>query len=535
MSELPVKLPSGEEIDGVGPVVVIGPNGSGKTRLSRQLMGPAGPPEFVNALRSTRISPQIQAMSQMQARSNHEGHRQQARNSPWEITSDFDFMLAQILAEDGDAARAYRARSKAGESVSDITKTPLETLEAMWGEVFQGRTLHWEDWAPVVRNEKGQTITYTASQMSDGERAALYLGAKVMLAPRDSLMVIDEPETHFHSLLAIALWDALESLRDDMRFVYVTHDLSFAMSRTEANYLLADGAGGLNPVILADDLPSELKKSILGAASFSYYANRVVFCEGESHSLDTKLFSAWFNGRDTVVAPVGSCDAVKACVDAVSRSNMIDNLEAVGVIDRDFRPNEFFMGLADQHIVLPVHEIEGILCVQDVCDVLTDHFGRDRISLLMEIPRAIDDDLVLRVAFERWKAAILNRLEDRVTAKPQKLEEALLRSHATDVFEQQNLAAESAQTLGSVLAKVRSDRDGGDLSRILETFPSKQLAGVVTRHLGQSFAQLFELMNRALVATGESPLTELGQRLENALSTLGLPARRVEQRTPAKQ
>jgi ATPase subunit of ABC transporter with duplicated ATPase domains len=127
VERLPITLPSGEEVTGTGPVVVVGPNGSGKTRLSRRLMGPAGPPEFVNALRSTRISPEIQAMSQMQARSNHEGHRQQARNSPWEITSDFDYMLAQILAEDGDAARDYRARSKAGESVSGIAKTPLET------------------------------------------------------------------------------------------------------------------------------------------------------------------------------------------------------------------------------------------------------------------------------------------------------------------------------------------------------------------------------------------------------------------------
>jgi hypothetical protein len=87
--------------------------------------------EFVNALRSTRISPQIQAMSQLQARQSHEGHRQQARNQPWEITSDFDFMLAQILAEDGDAAREYRALSKAGGSVTELPKTPLELLEVI--------------------------------------------------------------------------------------------------------------------------------------------------------------------------------------------------------------------------------------------------------------------------------------------------------------------------------------------------------------------------------------------------------------------
>jgi hypothetical protein len=127
LSDLPITLPSGEKIPGSGPVIVIGPNGSGKTRLSRRLMGPAGSPEFVNALRSTRLSHEIQAMSQIQA-PNHEGHRQQARNSPWELTSDFDFMLAQILAEDGDSARTYRARVKAGESHKRNRKDCLRDL-----------------------------------------------------------------------------------------------------------------------------------------------------------------------------------------------------------------------------------------------------------------------------------------------------------------------------------------------------------------------------------------------------------------------
>jgi energy-coupling factor transporter ATP-binding protein EcfA2 len=403
----------------------------------------------------------------------------------------------------------------------------------MWGEVFQGRTLEWQDWAPKVRNEKGETLTYTASQMSDGERAALYVGAKVMLAPANSLMVIDEPETHFHSLLAVALWDALEAARDDMRFVYITHDLTFALSRTDATFLLADGADGLNRVSLADDLPSELKKSILGAASFSYYANRVVFCEGEAHSLDAKLFSAWFNGRDTVVSAVASCDAVRSCVDALASSGLIDNLEAVGIIDRDFRSDAFFEGLPPNHIVLPVHEVEGVLCVQEVCDVLADHFGRQRISMSTAIASTVDDQLVLRVALERWKATTLNRLEDRVTSPPPKpLQEESLRLHSSGIFGQLDLATESKETFESELAIVRADRDSGDLSRILKTFPSKQLAVVVTNHVGQSARQLFELMNRALLAAGESPLSQLRQRLEVALTTLGLPPRRVEQRTP---
>jgi energy-coupling factor transporter ATP-binding protein EcfA2 len=391
--------------------------------------------------------------------------------------------------------------------------------------------LQWKEWAPVVTNERNEVLTYTASQMSDGERAALYLGAKVMLAPKDSVMVVDEPETHFHSLLAIALWDALEAQRADMRFVYVTHDLSFAMSRQDATFLLANGAGKLDVVALEDDLPSELKKSILGAASFSYYASRVVFCEGEAHSLDTKILTAWFRGRDTVVSAVGSCDGVRACVSALCNAKIVDNLDAIGVIDRDFRPDEFFTSLTENHIILPVHEIEGLICVPEVCDALADHLGRDRISVVDQISNVIGDSMVMRVTYDRWKAVMLGRLENKVTAKPPKpLTEEGLRGHAEAAFSHRDLGRESVDVLETELVRVSTDRDSGDVMRMLKTFPSKQLAGVVSSCLGQSVGQSFELMSRALLAADDSPLFSLGQCLEAAFTTLGLPVRQAELR-----
>jgi len=537
MTDFSISLPSGQVLLGKGPVVVVGPNGSGKTRESRKITCPGGAHiEFVNALRSTRISPQIPAMSQLQARQNHDGHRNQARSSPWEITSDFDFMVAQILAEDGDAARAYRARSKAGESVEDIELTPLEAIEHLWGEVFPGRSLEWKDWAPVVANERNEVLTYSANQMSDGERAALYLAAKVMLAPAGCVLVVDEPETHFHSLLAIALWDALEAQRPDMRFVYVTHDLNFAMSRQDATFLLANGVGGLDVVSLQEDLPTELKKSILGAASFSYYASRVAFCEGEAHSLDTKLLTAWFKGRDTVLSAVGSCDAVRACVDALASTRLIDNLDAVGVMDRDYRPDKYYAGLGDAHVILPVHEIEGLICLPSVYESLAEHLGRDAPSVLDLVSPLLDEALMLRVTHDRWKAAMLGGLEDKVTAKPPKpFTEDILRDHVAQSLAHQDLAAEASSAFETVLADVRADAASGDIGRILKTFPSKQLAGAVASQLGQSVGQCFELMSRALLASDDGPLAPLGERLEVALSRLGLPSRSAELRATADE
>lgn len=156
MAELKITLPDGTELGGAEPIVIIGPNGSGKTRESRRLGERTSPIEFVNALRNTRISPQLPAMSQLQARQNHESVKNSARSQPWEIASDFDFILSQLLAEDGDAARAFRHRSKEGESVEDIPPTALEIAENLWRDIFPGRRLEWKDWSPSLLMKKGR-------------------------------------------------------------------------------------------------------------------------------------------------------------------------------------------------------------------------------------------------------------------------------------------------------------------------------------------------------------------------------------------
>ena len=141
LTEMPITLPSGIRLLGMDPVVIIGPNGSGKTRQSRLLTTDNGSIEFVNALRNTRISQQLPAMSQLQARQQHDSMRNNARNQPWEIASDFDFILSQLLAEDGDAAREYRQLSKNGQSLLEIPRTALEIVQELWSDIFPGREL----------------------------------------------------------------------------------------------------------------------------------------------------------------------------------------------------------------------------------------------------------------------------------------------------------------------------------------------------------------------------------------------------------
>jgi hypothetical protein len=462
-----------------------------------------------------------------QARDQHTNTRANARNQPWELASDFDVALSQVLAQDGDSAREFRARTKAGESITALPPTALEIIETLWSRVYPGRRLDWKDWAPVVHNDIGGA-EYTASQMSDGERAALYLLAKVLLIEEGTILVIDEPETHFHSLLAIRLWDALEASRTDLRFVYVTHDLVFSLSRDPTTYLLSEPVAGLTLLDLDQDLPADVRRELLGAASFSYYASRVVFCEGEAHSLDRQLLSEWFRSRDTVVVPVGSCDAVRECVRAF-KSGLVSGVEPIGIIDRDFRPDVFFASLDEEITALPVHEIEGLLCLPAVRDSIATYLGQeptDRAALLVE---SISDSDIRRVAFERTKLLMLNGAAMAITSKPSSWSEEDLRNHvaAIDLGSLPN----PSKVFEAELSSAREVVESRDPERILRTFPAKPLLTRVAAELGTNPETLRTLVSSALGSEDDaSTLFALGQELENIFRNLGLPDRAVLER-----
>jgi hypothetical protein len=84
----------------------------------------------------------------------------------------------------------------------------------------------------------------------------------------------------------VRFWNALEEERPDIRFVYITHDLTFALSRRSATFVMATPPEQLNVVQIGGELPSDVAEVLLGAASFSFYAKRVVLCEGDEKSVD---------------------------------------------------------------------------------------------------------------------------------------------------------------------------------------------------------------------------------------------------------
>jgi AAA domain, putative AbiEii toxin, Type IV TA system len=521
----PVVLPDGTRIDQRGPVVIVGPNGSGKSRRARQITSDMDI-EIVSALRNTRIAQQLQPMALQQAKQNFVNQKQTARNQPYELANDFDFMLTALIGEASEISLEYLMLARQGKADKLPDLSTLEEIQELWKEFFPGRELTFKDYLPRVTNtiaEGDEPQTYSAWEMSDGEKAALYLCGRALSAPHDSVLIVDEPETHLHSLLASQLWDAIELARPQLRLIYLTHDMTFAASRHVAQYLLANPVDGLRPIHLAEGA-SEVAAVLLGAASLSFYARRVIFCEGESDSLDARLYKAWFEGSTDVVQPVGSSDMVFKSVQAMRSSQLLANLEVNGIIDRDFRSEETLSSLPEGVEPLGVHEVETLFALPDVVEAVAEHLGRpfERIKYFADVMEKYSNTDRNYVAIERWKLSVsteLTALVSSVAARALPLGDLV--AQLPSVFDQKKWDFSPVELLEAEKSRIERafSQSPADVAQVLRLMPGKNLRAIPAAALSIKTSAYEELIIKSLSdGIQQGPLSGLATRLRAALS-----------------
>lgn len=144
--------------------------------------------------------------------------------------------------------------------------------------------------------------------MSDGERAALILISKMVLADDGQTITIDEPERHMHRLISCPLLRELIRRRPKLTWIISTHD-----------------------VALLRDFTDEIVDGINGARE------HVLFVEDEEvRSLDAPLYQKLF--PNTKIMPRGSCNNIRdAVVHILNDICALNSMEARGIVDADNR------------------------------------------------------------------------------------------------------------------------------------------------------------------------------------------------------
>lgn len=269
-------------------------------------------------------------------------------------------VLGILLGERQVMINRGAAKVKDGQNiVFDDIRSTLDDVMVIWNGLIEHRQLDCDE--NNLLKIKYEDTSYDAHEMSDGERVIIYHTGRVLLAPKNSLIIVDEPEIHLHKTIANKLWDDLEARRKDCTFIYFTHDLDFASSRIAQKGWIKEFKYPNNwhiELIEENVIPEELQLKLVGSRK------KILFCEGDTqNSIDKFVFEILF--PDYTIQPVESCKTVIAYTRAFNKLENVP-IKAYGLIDRDFRNEEQLKKLEKESIYsYSVAEVESLFLIED--------------------------------------------------------------------------------------------------------------------------------------------------------------------------
>jgi hypothetical protein len=180
-------------------VVIVGANGSGKSRLGAWIETAVGVKAHrVSAQRALSIPPSVQPRAYEQAEATlRYGHYDPSQkpdqravfrfgnrwgNEPaTRMLGDFEHVLALLFADEAKRNLGYTPAALEAVPKEKPPRCKLDTLSEIWGAVMPQRTLKVYDGKIEAWTLTGSK--YEAGHMSDGERVTVYLIGQALCAP----------------------------------------------------------------------------------------------------------------------------------------------------------------------------------------------------------------------------------------------------------------------------------------------------------------------------------------------------------------
>lgn len=403
------KLGEVVEVSSEHNFVIVGANGSGKSKLGAYIERNKKTNILrISAQRALTIPDSVTIGSEQQAINEIVYGRKEGddRRIKWNfgeettrLVNDYSQTLAGIFAKKNLEMEEFFAKHKKDGNV-DLSEVEFITdkIVKVWDRVFPHRRIRLKD-AKVEVFEKEEDI-YHGKNMSDGERVALYLICQCFLVPDEYWIIIDEPEVHLNKAIMIPLWDTIEEYCSNKTFVYITHDLDFAVSRSGTTKIwVKEFHGGSQwnwDIVEEEGVPEKLLLEVLGSRK------NVLFVEGTKDSLDFKIYSKLY--KDKYVVPCLNCRKVIEFTRSFRNDTIfqLHQLKVTGLIDRDFLSDEEIEAYRkDGIVVLPVAEVENLLLLKGVITAVAELLGKD--------PK-VTFDLVSKKIFKDFANDIQNQI-----------------------------------------------------------------------------------------------------------------------------
>lgn len=446
--------------------IIFGKNGAGKTTLLHNIVG--------NILNQNSFV--IPAYRSLKCDSNsvYQGERTSTNlNSIFTNEKAIDILIVKMIKREQDELiEAHQLK----------TRKTDNTIIEKFCEIFS--QLGIERKIKINRDQEkallydDEIMEYSLSSASDGEKIIAYTIMAILLLPQNGYIFIDEPENHLNGTLMIELFNKLEEVRDDLKFVYLTHNIDFIESRSNVELIYLEKTKKINTwkfkeIQNFNDIDLDIILSIEGAKK------DIIFCEGNNNtSIDYKIYSNIY--KDFLVIPVSSCEKVIENVKVIN-SNPHMRRKAYGILDNDFKNNVEIQSLnSDNIFVLDKNEIEDVLLSEKIIE---------KVNELNTNEVEIDNVKKYVINFVKENKKII--LKDFVNKKYNKIiktsnikyEEELERE--IDEINQKN-KEQLIQEINKLESNIDIYIQNEDYEKILNILPGKTIIKTIVRELGFS-------------------------------------------------
>lgn len=393
-------------------MVLIGANGAGKTRLSVWVEEHNENVHRISAQKSLNMPERVDVTDRSFAWDQLLlGDGFNVNKTDWQyskhtfrwgdhpvtfLQNDYERLLKFLLADKASVSMKFCEMYDKG--YKDYPHIALiDKVKSIWDAVIEHKELILHNGHIEVKNLVGTTgnnntsndENFNGSELSDGERAVFYYIGEAISAKPGSLIIVDEPENHLHRAILVNLWNRIENVRNDCKFMYITHDMDFACSRNQSILVWVKKMPELNcwdyDIVKDDETKIDsLYLEIAGSRQ------KVILVEGQvNNSLDIRLYSALY--KEYNIIPAGGWFKVIQSVKAANSSLWnLHHLDVKGIIDRDTRSEKEIKNYKNENIyVLHVSEIENLFMLPEVIqfmckDVRADSSFEDALNEIKE-------------------------------------------------------------------------------------------------------------------------------------------------------
>ena len=390
--------------------VIIGANGAGKSSLINELRKNSIDEMFIlpaqkllyfvsNVFGRDSINKDKYIEDLKKAEIKYDTIEIRTNNIEDDFSSSFTKMITLLVKDYTNIA----TRKLRGEK--DLHLALWDRVEQVWNLILPEIKFILEPDNRVVEVEKNGS-RYSINGLSDGERCILFYIGNVLLAPENSYIVVDEPETFLNAAVYNELWDLLISERSDCQFIFASHNMDFVQSRTNATYIWckkfeAPYNFDYEQLEESQEFPLTLLAEVSGTRK------PILFCEGTKNSIDYQIYSKLFS-EFCFVKPVQGHKQVIQYTKAYNKLKKSHGNEAYGIIDYDWMDDERIQNYKKKNIfVLPFNEIEMFLIDEEIVKFVLGDDDQDKTQKCNKLKDAVisscktNKDKIIRIALKK--------------------------------------------------------------------------------------------------------------------------------------